>query len=259
MKIKQIQDKNELFSFFSQDYSLYGYHIGDLDDFYFKNCAWYGLYSNNHLIDVILQYSALQTPSLLIFGQPNNIELMIDELVPKLPKEFFCHYFKDYESKLMESYNRKYLGRHIKMKQIRKNKITVINQNNIRSLTINDEKMIKDFYNVHYPGNYFDSRMLETRRYFGYFINDDLISIAGIHVYSPIYNVAVLGNIATNKNYRNKGYASLLINKLVSLLQNEVEFIGLNVKKDNLSAIKIYEKLGFIQTYEYEEALFYKE
>jgi predicted GNAT family acetyltransferase len=258
MRIKQIHNKNELFSFFSQDYSLYGYHIGDLDDFYFKNCIWYGLFSNNQLIDVILQYSALQTPSLLIFGQPKNISLMIEELTPKLPRKFFCHYFIDYESKLMESYNRKYLGRHIKMKQTRKIKITGINQNNIRSLTLNDEKIVKDFYDSHYPENYFDSRMLETQKYFGYFINDDLISVAGIHVYSPVYNVTVLGNIATNKNYRNKGYASKLINKLVSVLQNEVEFIGLNVKKDNFPAIKIYEKIGFIQTNEYEEALFYK-
>jgi predicted GNAT family acetyltransferase len=183
---------------------------------------------------------------------------MIDKLISKLPRKFFCHYFKDYEPKLMKNYNRKYLGRHIKMKLTKKSNVSAIDHSNIISLSRNDEKIVKDFYDSHYPENYFDSRMLETHKYFGYFINDDLISVAGIHVYSPVYNVTVLGNIATNKNYRNKGYASKLINKLVSVLQNEVEFIGLNVKKDNFPAIKIYEKIGFIQTNEYEEALFYK-
>ena len=44
--------------------------------------------------------------------------------------------------------------------------------------------------------------MLKTDKYFGYFINDNLVGIAELHVYSGKYKVSALGNIATLPDYR---------------------------------------------------------
>jgi hypothetical protein len=45
------------------------------------------------------------------------------------------------------------------------------NDKNIRKLSIEDLAIIKELYSVSYPQNWFDSRMLETNKYYGYFIN----------------------------------------------------------------------------------------
>ena len=67
------------------------------------------------------------------------------------------------------------------------------------------------------------------------------------------YKVASLGNIATHPDFRRKGYGKKTTAQLCRSLLNSVEHIGLNVKTDNLSAIKCYEKLGFEIVAVYEE------
>lgn len=62
--------------------------------------------------------------------------------------------------------------------------------------------MIESFFVIAYPKNWFDSRMVESDKYYGDFINDTLVGIAGIHVFSEAYKIAALGNIATHPAYR---------------------------------------------------------
>jgi GNAT superfamily N-acetyltransferase len=126
---------------------------------------------------------------------------------------------------------------------------------NIRRLTVEDLPVIKELYLVSYPENWFDSRMLETNKYFGYFINDKLIGVAGIHVFSEKYKVAGLGNIATHPDHRGQQIGYKLTSALCFDLQKSVDFIGLNVRSDNEHAIKCYEKTGFEIIGAYEECL----
>jgi predicted GNAT family acetyltransferase len=95
--------------------------------------------------------------------------------------------------------------------------------------------------------------MLLTGKFYGYRKNGHLLSIGGIHVFSPVYRVAALGNITTHPEYRNQGMGRAVTAKLcLSLLEN-VDIIGLNVKQDNLPAINLYKSLGFKISSEYGE------
>jgi predicted GNAT family acetyltransferase len=87
--------------------------------------------------------------------------------------------------------------------------------------------------------------MLETNRYFGIRRDGSWISVAGIHVYSPHYGVAALGNITTLPQFRGQGLATATTAKLCRTLLQDVDHIGLNVKADNASAIACYKRLGF--------------
>nr|MBC8490341.1 GNAT family N-acetyltransferase [Bacteroidota bacterium] len=108
-------------------------------------------------------------------------------------------------------------------------------------------------YNSAYPDNFFDPRMLETGMYYGIKKNNQLISVAGIHVYSKEYKVTSLGNITTHPDYRGKGYGTTATTKLCKELLKNVNIVGLNVGTNNLSAIKSYEKIGFRKTDLYRE------
>jgi predicted GNAT family acetyltransferase len=120
-------------------------------------------------------------------------------------------------------------------------------------LSREDLSNIVNLYKKSYPGNWFEPRMLDTQQYYGIKEQNDLVSIAGVHVYSPEYKVAALGNITTHPDFRGKGLGKVVTAKLCQSLMKQVEHIGLNVKTDNLPAISCYKKLGFEVIGSYEE------
>ena len=76
-----------------------------------------------------------------------------------------------------------------------------------------------------------------------------------VHVYSPTYRIAALGNITTDPQFRGRGYARIVAGSLCRHLLQSVEHVGLNVKSDNLPAIRCYQSLGFENCAEYEETM----
>ncbi|MBE6152138.1 MAG: ribosomal-protein-alanine N-acetyltransferase [Firmicutes bacterium] len=74
------------------------------------------------------------------------------------------------------------------------------------------------------------------------YVENDLI--IGYLSYSIIYDKAEINNIYVLKEYRNKGYASKLLEYLIDVCK-VCENITLEVRKDNINAIKLYKKYGF--------------
>ena len=120
-------------------------------------------------------------------------------------------------------------------------------------LSTSDLDELQALYRLSYPGNSFDSRMLETGCYYGIRQGKELVSVAGIHVCSPTYRVAAIGNVTTHPAYRGQGLATIVCAKLCQSLLQTIDYIGLNVKADNISAIRSYERLGFEYIATYDE------
>jgi predicted GNAT family acetyltransferase len=119
-----------------------------------------------------------------------------------------------------------------------------------------DLPALETLYTAAYPGNWFDPRMLETGCYYGVWHGGQIASVAGVHVYSPQYRVAALGNITTHPDHRGKGLCTAVTANLCrALLSGPVDTIGLNVKADNHAAIHCYQNLGFVKAAEYEELM----
>ncbi len=251
-------NKERLLEHFRRDPGLFAYHIGDLDDFFFEHCQWGATYHKSTRIDeCLLVYSGGAAPTVLAFGVSERFHDLLDEALPLLPGRFYCHFFADYREALAELYEESPLGSFIKMQLAEF--IVHHDQSDeaaIRRLDRPDMLTLTQLYKHAYPGNYFDPRMLETGKYFGYFVDNQIVAAAGIHVYSDEYNVAVLGNIATAIEQRGKGYATRVTSHLVSELISEKRLVALNVRADNEHAIRCYRKLGFVKTHDYEESIF---
>jgi len=113
---------------------------------------------------------------------------------------------------------------------------------------------VERFYANAYPGSWFQARMLETGRYVGIRRDGRLGCVAGVHVWSPAWRVAALGNVATLPELRGSGLATAACARLCRVLQSDgIDVISLNVRADNAAAIRAYEKLGFAQATEYVE------
>jgi ribosomal protein S18 acetylase RimI-like enzyme len=254
--IVQIQDKEMLFNLLKKDVFLYAYHIGDLDDFFFPDCIWFGIKENGELKDVLLLFTGLSIPTLLVFGSPEFIPTLINGIINVLPSKFYCHYQKEFEKCFQKEYEIKSLGTHLKMKfgkplYSKKN----LEIDDCIQLNEEDGEDLLDFYQIAYPNGYFESYMLQTGKYYGIKIKNKIQSVAGVHVYSEYYSIAVLGNIATLPSTRGRRFATRCIIRLIESFESGVK-IGLNVRKDNHAAVNLYEKLGFLTHTPYEEGLF---
>lgn len=261
MHVEQITDKKILYEFFKKNLCLFDYHIGDLDDFFFKDCIFFGLLddSSANLKEVCLVYQGLKTPTVLALGITDDFFILLEKIIPLLPEKFFCHFLKKYEEKFCRTYFMVDLGPHFKMYLQKFPEQEKYEEKDIILLNSDHKEELLKFYSIAYPDSYFESYMLDTGYYFGLQNKfKKIISVAGLHTFSKEYRLAVLGNIATHPDFRGGGYSHLLISYLISQLEVNVDFIGLNVKADNINAIKLYEHLAFTKCTDYQEAFFEK-
>ena len=71
--------------------------------------------------------------------------------------------------------------------------------------------------------------------------------VVGFINFYLIYDKMEIANFNVLDNYQNKGIGQELLDYLINKYYGNVENITLEVKKDNLKAIHLYEKKGFIK------------
>ena len=76
-------------------------------------------------------------------------------------------------------------------------------------------------------------------------IDDQIVSVAGVHVYPPRFNVAAVANVATRTHMRGNGFAQSVTARLCQKLVDNVEHVGLSVEGSNEPAIRAYKNIGF--------------
>lgn len=82
-----------------------------------------------------------------------------------------------------------------------------------------------------------------TSYYFVAYLEDEIVGFGGIKI---MVDEADIMNLVTKKNYRNQGIAFCLLQNLINFAKTlNLTFINLEVMEENISAIHIYEKLGF--------------
>jgi hypothetical protein len=208
--------------------------------------TWYAQATAAESSLVVLVYTGQSLPTLLLFSEKTQeASRLLESIVHLLPQRFYAHLSEGVESALLKTHRIDAHGTYLKMGLLHKAKAQNYDCASACPLQPGDVDEITSFYAASYPGNWFDPRMLETGQYFGVRSKGTLVSVAGIHVYSRQYGVAVLGNIATANAERNKGYARQATARTCQSLLSHTTHVGLNVKADNVAAIAIYEELGF--------------
>ena len=255
MKAVCLHSKQEIEQFLRHNTFLHLYAIGDLDDFFWQYTTWYALKDLQHITQLALLYSGISLPVLLgISEEPTGgMRSLLQAIIHLLPKRFYAHLSGDLSTVFADEYRIESHGPHYKMALVDKARLEVIDTSRVVPLSVADVDEIEALYRVSYPDNSFDPRMLETGCFYGIRHGMLLVSVAGVHVYSQHYRVAALGNVTTHPGYRSQHLATIVCAKLCRSLLRTVDHIGLNVKADNISAIRCYEQLGFACIATYEE------
>lgn len=254
MSVTHLQGKHEIEHFLRQDIYLHIYSLGDLDDFFWPYTTFYGLRTNGSLDAIALLYTGQDVPTLLALSADHDpMAGLLCSIRPELPPQFYAHLSPGLDDVLCDTHHLTAHGTHHKMALKDQAIVSEFDTSDVVALNSAQVEEIQTFYRNSYPGNWFDPRMLETGQYFGMRTDGALACVGGIHVYSPEYRVAALGNIATHPDHRRNGFGKAVTARTCQSLLQTVDGIGLNVKADNCAAIACYERLGFEKVAVYGE------
>ncbi|PZF92099.1 GNAT family N-acetyltransferase [Micromonospora deserti] len=252
MPVRAEHDRAVLAGLLGRDPVLHAYQLGDLDDFFWPYTSWF-----RRGDEVALLYHGADLPTLLAFAAPPRVPALaglLGELAPVLPARLWAHLSPGVESALAGAYRVDAAGAHWKMALTDRARLAAVRPAGV-PLDAGDLPSLRELYAAAYPGNWFDPRMLDTGRYVGVGEGGRLVAVAGVHVWSPAYRVAAVGNVATHPRARGRGLAGAAVAAVCGRLGDSVDHVTLNVKADNVAAVRLYERLGFTRVADYGEYL----
>lgn len=254
-ELRRLTDRTAIYEYLRRNVPLHIYQIGDLDDFFWPHTEWWGWPGGDTTEALALIYHAQFGDTLIALDSDNHSSnlALLRALRPALPRRFYAHLSPGLEVALAEFCDLNDHGLHLKMHATSSAAKLGGRSCAVDSLTIEQTREIEEFYRAAYPGNWFDPRMLATGMYFGARDNGRLTAAGGVHVYSPQYQVAAIGNVATLPEYRGRGLATAVTQAIMRALAPTITAVGLNVNADNAAAIACYRKLGFVDVAYYRE------
>lgn len=253
--LERCTNKSELHLFLAANAELQLYGLGDLDPIFWQHTRYYVKREQDTIVAAIIVYQTTELPIVMALGEhiPALNELL-SELLPRLGDRIYAHLSFGCEATVLANFNCTYSEHQARM-ILREPCVETINDNNIIELGPAYADRLNDFYHLSYPSNWFDPAMLDCHPFIGYLHNHQLVSVAGIHVYSPEFQVAALGNITTHPDFRGQGFATQCTAALCQKLKSQVTLIGLNVHTENTAAIRSYEKAGFKINHRFAEMM----
>ena len=256
MPVVEVEEKETIAAFLRRHAHAHAYELGDLDDFHWPYTTWFGWESGGRLEQLVLLYTEPEVPVLIAIAE-EPLDAMVDLLraiADTLPPALYAHATPALLDTLSERYAVEGAAPHLKLALGRTDLVArhAVAADLLGSADLDE---IVAFYEEAYPGTWFRPRMLQTGRYVGIRRSGRLACIAGVHVHSPGWGVAALGNVATLPELRGQGLARGACAALcLLLLADGIETIALNVRADNAAAIASYSRLGFEPAAEYVEA-----
>ncbi|MDG4781470.1 GNAT family N-acetyltransferase [Micromonospora sp. WMMD961] len=250
MPVRAEHDRAVLAELLGRDPVLHAYQLGDLDDFFWPYTSWF-----RRGEQVVLLYHGVDPPTVLAFAAPADTAAMaalLAELAPVLPARLYAHLSPGLVDALSGSFRFEPGGRHHRMALTDPARLAAVAPAGV-VLGAADLPQVGELYERSYPGNWFDARMLDTGQYLGVRDGGELIAVAGVHVFSPAYRVAALGNVTTHPRWRGRGLGAAVVAGLCARLRASVTHVTLNVKADNAAAVRLYERVGFTRVADYDE------
>jgi predicted GNAT family acetyltransferase len=125
-----------------------------------------------------------------------------------------------------------------------------VDAGDVRSIDENDSAAVSALYaEGHARGEgptFFTPAMLRLGTFRGVWEAGALVAIAGSHLYSPALGVCTIGNVYTRRDRRGQGLAARVTSAVVTqALTDRIPTIVLNVTQDNVTARRVYARLGF--------------
>ena len=264
MGFVELFDRARLERFLRTNAAAQIYALADLDDAFWADTRWFAsVRADGELAAVCLLLEKLALPIVHAVAEPGDRATLalVAELAPSLPGTFFVNLPIGFAERLERSYTIHARVEFAKMWLPDTSALDGDELPGIEPLGPEHADELADFY-AHRAlradeshGRFFAPYMLALCPWFALRERGELVSVAGVHVFSRRYGVAALGNVATVPERRGRGLARAVCARLCRELAASVPLVGLNVAVANQAARACYRALGFREVLRYEEAV----
>jgi ribosomal protein S18 acetylase RimI-like enzyme len=118
-------------------------------------------------------------------------------------------------------------------------------QGEARRLRGRDVRPVNRLYNAEGAVASYTARQIEEGMYFGAYVGERLVAVAGTHAVSPAHGVAVVGNVYTHPRYRGRGLGALVTGAVTAAVIEACPLVVLSVDPRNRAAARAYQRLGY--------------
>lgn len=261
--ISEIRSKALIHRFLMIDPDFAAYALGDLEEPYARHARWIGAAQSGDLEGLALIYSGLEPLALFLMGPnpaisalllygigPTDVTLLAPTPSEPILRDYF-HIEHAMRMDRMRVTNESFRS-HTRLDA---EDITPLGEGNIQDMlnliiqaARHDARDLRDVA--------FEPEMVQTGSYVGIYQDDTLIAMAGTHLEARKVSVAAVGNVVVHPGQRGKGLGKAVSSAVTSaLLESGYERIVLNVRSDNLPAIRVYERLGYQKATDFIEAI----
>jgi ribosomal protein S18 acetylase RimI-like enzyme len=246
MEVKIVHNRHLAYEFLiNKSRYDYLYQFYDLEERNWENVICYGLFDGEELKQIAIMAINYGIPVLLAASYQDikyNIELL-KRIKSYLPPLFYTHIDKETLNNVFKSDKISDLQEYMNMgfEEVAHDEL----KGTTRRIGYEQIGDIKDLLSESYPEAWLDDELVKLNRNFGIYQGDKLVSFAGIHAYSKEHQVAAIAHVTTHPDFRRLGFGEMVVSALINDLKTDIQYIGLNVKTDNLTAINCYKKLGF--------------
>ncbi|MEO7156566.1 MAG: GNAT family N-acetyltransferase [Vicinamibacterales bacterium] len=116
------------------------------------------------------------------------------------------------------------------------------------------ERLYADGESTGESPDFFYGSMVADGVFFGVYKGGDLLAAAGTHLVSRDEGAAAIGNVYVRRDRRGRGLGRAVTAAVLHELAG-IATIGLNVRADNVAAIRVYQSLGFVKHCDFTEGL----
>lgn len=247
----KLYEKGEIRRRLRKDAAWSAYAVSDLDDCRFAHAQWFGFAED---AGVALLYCEFPSAVFYYQGAPETLE----RLLPEIPLPSGTHLQLQPEAlRLVAARARVPVAKAMIRMRLAS---PCLAGSGAVPLSLEDAPELAALYAAgaeagESPDFFFPS-MLEGGHFFGLRRQGELVAAAGTHIVSHGESAAAIGNVYTHRGHRARGYAQVVTSAVVGALREAgIETVILNVAEKNAAAIRVYEKLGFVEHCRFFEAV----
>jgi len=244
-------DRELLKAFLERDRILAAYALADLEDREAGRSRWGIARVGDEVVSLVLEYGGPSPQPLFIIGRDDGIEAILRDVIK--PSIAYVAYLPG-SSRAVESRYRVEPGPQMVRMWVDRESFRPAADPGIDVLTPRDAGELNRLYRLGF-GSWLPAQAIAEGIYRGIRVNGRLVAAAGTHVIGRRAQIAVVGNVLTQAEFRGRGYAEATTSAVTAELLEFCDHVVLNVRSDNPPALNAYRRLGYAEHVRFEERL----
>jgi len=235
------EDPDEIRGLLNEDRGYAAYALGDLSPGFREYSRWYVAGRGRRPEALILLFERLNPPALFCFGPADGV--LAAAARADLPERV---YFTGLDEHVDAAASWLRFEGRIPMWRmvVSPEDFRPMGLERARRLGMDDLPALSRLY-MHGGADAFAPYQLEQGVFYGCWDGDDLIAVAGTHLVAPQERVAAVGNVFTHPAHRRRGLGAAVTSAVTAELLERGMDVVLNVSQENVSAVALYERLGY--------------